>query len=642
MAFLDAKDDLFNSIRDEFYYKYKTNIEKGDYHPKDLERIKRDSNWLRAFYKHAICDDAKTVTMVHDVLTWRKQFEANDLLTPGKYPFPEEMLTKGYIFVRNEDINCQPLFHFIIKLHKKDLYSQAQLQRFIAWFFERAYKFNIDDPIVLLFDMSDAGLSNLDMKMIEFVVNCLKTYYAGLIDYMILYQMPFIFNAAWKIIKNWLPPEALKIIKFVDKKSIREFVQESQLFVHMGGTDTYKYVYNAKDYAITAPPPAVTVGENSQDDNENDHFKSIRVTDTTLASESKITKLNSLTQSDSTSPLFLNKTDSLADKDIEVETQSLLNNKNVTKVVQSGDNLVISGVTSPSKMSRSYSANKANELNTELSNEINEVQHPNSLTIEPREELKFSIEDGNKNDITQHIKLTNPTDTVLAYKIKITSPDKFRVKPGTGLIEPSGSVQITVNFLKEFHSSTANNRDKFLILWTQADEKVQASELNDFWKQCVQKKVHIKEHKIKCVIQRPNDPNKSNNQSTVNNKTLTENPVSNTTTATTTTTSSKPSSNKVITSEQAHPMKPHIPSKFEEKFQQVDDIHMINLKLNHIEITMNSIDKSQQKLSKQFSTILFLIYFLILLNLIQILFQSNLFTQVIEPYIDYFLFQKKN
>lgn len=42
--------------------------------------------------------------------------------------------------------------------------------------------------------------------------------------------------AAWKIIKNWLPPEGVKLIKFCDKKSIREYIQESQLFVHMGGT----------------------------------------------------------------------------------------------------------------------------------------------------------------------------------------------------------------------------------------------------------------------------------------------------------------------------------------------------------------------------------------------------------------------
>lgn len=78
---------------------------------------------------------------------------------------------------------------------------------------------------------------------------------------MIIFQMPFIFNgivlfhelildlsilfiAAWKIIKNWLPPQAIKLIKFVDKKSIKEFVHESQLFVHMGGTVIIYYFIN--------------------------------------------------------------------------------------------------------------------------------------------------------------------------------------------------------------------------------------------------------------------------------------------------------------------------------------------------------------------------------------------------------------
>jgi hypothetical protein len=67
--------------------------------------------------------------------------------------------------------------------------------------------------------MSDTGLSNLvrrlvsfskillsfkknfikDMEMIKFVITCLKVYYPGLIDYMLIFQMPFIFNG-----KNYL------------------------------------------------------------------------------------------------------------------------------------------------------------------------------------------------------------------------------------------------------------------------------------------------------------------------------------------------------------------------------------------------------------------------------------------------------
>lgn len=51
--------------------------------------------------------------------------------------------------------------HFVVKNHRKDACSQAELFRFISYFFEKAYKFNAEDPIVLVFDMSDAGYANL-------------------------------------------------------------------------------------------------------------------------------------------------------------------------------------------------------------------------------------------------------------------------------------------------------------------------------------------------------------------------------------------------------------------------------------------------------------------------------------------------
>jgi hypothetical protein len=44
------------------------------------------------------------------------------------------------------------------------------------------------------------------------------------------------FSAAWKIIRSWLPAEAEQFIKFVDAKSITQFVQMDQLSAAMGGT----------------------------------------------------------------------------------------------------------------------------------------------------------------------------------------------------------------------------------------------------------------------------------------------------------------------------------------------------------------------------------------------------------------------
>jgi biopolymer transport protein ExbD len=46
-------------------------------------------------------------------------------------------------------------------------------------------------------------------------------------------------------------------------------------------------------------------------------------------------------------------------------------------------------------------------------------------------------------------------------KIKITSPDKFRVKPGTGIINPASTAQITISFLK---GKNLSNNQLFNVL----------------------------------------------------------------------------------------------------------------------------------------------------------------------------------
>jgi len=53
----------------------------GKYHSLDLERLRKDNEWLKAFYKYANEDPVKTVSMVHDVLLWRNDFGTNGELS---------------------------------------------------------------------------------------------------------------------------------------------------------------------------------------------------------------------------------------------------------------------------------------------------------------------------------------------------------------------------------------------------------------------------------------------------------------------------------------------------------------------------------------------------------------------------------
>ena len=89
---------------------------------------------------------------------------------------------------------------------------------------------------------------------------------------------------------------------------------------------------------------------------------------------------------------------------------------------------------------------------------------------------------------------------ILTFKIKTTSPDKFRVKPGCSLLHPGASATLSVyllksSFLLSFDQSffirlclayctpTSNiNKEKFLIIWTLIGQEMKQTQLVEFWK----------------------------------------------------------------------------------------------------------------------------------------------------------------
>jgi hypothetical protein len=112
--------------------------------------------------------------------------------------------------------------------------------------------------------MMGSGLSNLDMEFTNYLINLLKMYYPAFLNYIIIYEMPWVLNgkfllfiififylnnlvlqnwsylAAFKIIKTWLPAKAVKKIKFLSKHNLNEYVSKESIMVSWGGEDNYK------------------------------------------------------------------------------------------------------------------------------------------------------------------------------------------------------------------------------------------------------------------------------------------------------------------------------------------------------------------------------------------------------------------
>lgn len=91
--------------------------------------------------------------------------------------------------------------------------------------------------------MSDTGLSNTDLEFIKYIINLLKHYYPNFLNNIILLDLPWVLNAALKIIKSWLPPQAIPKIKQVNKTGLKDLVDASVALKSWGGNSEYVFKF---------------------------------------------------------------------------------------------------------------------------------------------------------------------------------------------------------------------------------------------------------------------------------------------------------------------------------------------------------------------------------------------------------------
>ncbi|KAL4608873.1 motile sperm domain-containing protein 2-like [Arapaima gigas] len=210
------------------------------YDSRDVGRLMRDDPLVDGYltWRHFVVDDA--LKMIDESFQWRKEFRVNDLT---ENLVPKWTFETGAVYLHGYDKEGNKLFWFNVRMHFKDSKTVRDKKSYVAFWLERHTARNPGMPITVVFDMSDSGLSNIDMEFVKYIIGCFRVYYPKLLSKMLMYEMPWIMNAAWKIVKTWLSPEAISKLKFVSKSDILTYIEPEHLPPHMGGTDSFKYSY---------------------------------------------------------------------------------------------------------------------------------------------------------------------------------------------------------------------------------------------------------------------------------------------------------------------------------------------------------------------------------------------------------------
>ncbi|GLV42809.1 uncharacterized protein CBL_03549 [Carabus blaptoides fortunei] len=391
-------------LRTNFFKKLADEGGESVIHPSDLDRAKNNDDWLRRFLLHHDLDMNPALKMMWDTCEWRKQFGTNDI---SESNIRMDYLIDGSFFSHGKDIDGSTLLIFKCKLHVKGQKDFDELKRCVVYWFERLDRELKGQPITVFFDMDGCGLSNMDMEFTKYLINLLKLYYPYFLNYIIIFEMAWILNAAFKIIKSLLPEKAVAKMKFLSKSNVKDFVPLDQALRCWGGQDDYvfSFIPETRVTEQVAPNPASS--------------KKVHFADGSPMSE--------------TEPGF-------GDRDQD-------------------------GI----------------------------------LSVSPSACINF-VKDG--AELTSTVTLMNTDDKIcLSYKMKTTSPEKFRVRPSAGCLAPGAQGCVNVTLLPGFQLGGLS-RDKFLVMSMQVESPDMSSqELTELWKNTSGK--NISQHKLRCAQPAP-------------------------------------------------------------------------------------------------------------------------------------------
>ncbi|XP_064409627.1 VAMP (vesicle-associated membrane protein)-associated protein A, like isoform X2 [Latimeria chalumnae] len=106
--------------------------------------------------------------------------------------------------------------------------------------------------------------------------------------------------------------------------------------------------------------------------------------------------------------------------------------------------------------------------------------------------------------VTTNLKLKNPTDKKVCFKVKTTAPRRYCVRPNSGIIDPGSAVTVSVMLQPFDYDPNEKSKHKFMVQTIFAPSNV--SDLEAVWKEA--KPEELMDSKLRCVFEMPSENEK--------------------------------------------------------------------------------------------------------------------------------------
>lgn len=200
------------------------------YSKADIQRVYQDSWFVERYLLRMKLD----VKGAHGMLRKALEFRNSPVIAVSE--FPHEFYRIGAIFSYEPDRRGNIPVWMRIRVNQKIPLVQQFTKAFLFRVIEEADERARGRGIVLCFDLQGAGMQNIDMELLFFVITTLVNYFPKGLSYMLVHELPWFLRPLWGIAKQWLSEDHKDLVKFSDSCTIYEYFAEENLPDFMGGT----------------------------------------------------------------------------------------------------------------------------------------------------------------------------------------------------------------------------------------------------------------------------------------------------------------------------------------------------------------------------------------------------------------------
>jgi len=220
----------------------------------DVARYQSDHSYVQKFWVHGFFIPGpdrihNTTVFAVDALIWRKEFGVKDI-TEDK--LDRGLMDSGSLYARGTDAQGGRVLIFSVRRYVKDAKMMMRRKQIFVYLLERIER-ETGGKITIVFDCQGAGVRNVEIEAIQFIMQVLIHGYPNLVRRIVVLEMPWVMNTVWRLVKSLLPGPAQDMIKFCSKANISEYIEPSGLPRELGGEDDWQYRWEPEQRREVTP-----------------------------------------------------------------------------------------------------------------------------------------------------------------------------------------------------------------------------------------------------------------------------------------------------------------------------------------------------------------------------------------------------